>query len=353
MKKSRGALAFLFAFMLMASMVALTACGGSQSSASKDSLSVNSEPTQSEEPIVLRTDPFYVLVVGDDTRQGTVNMDGQYGDGKGRSDTLMLVRVDPTNYKLTLCTIPRDTQATYDGRVCKINETYHEGGIEALLDAVSDLTGKRPDYYLITTFVGFQNLVDDLGGLNIHVPIYEVMDDVVTNDPVEFDAGDQTLNGKEALVFARDRHSYDYTGNGEPYRQTNDRRILQRLIEQVIEGNKPSVEVAEQLLSHIDTNWDTRELLAYVQNFVDNYDKLSFIRCTGPYDGGVDPDTQLWLATRDEDKWAAIMAVIDEGGDPSEINPEPIAAEQDFMNDGAADEEASGEAAPAEGEAAE
>lgn len=340
MKKPSGALTFLVVFILMTALMSLVACGGNntQSTQTKETLSVNSEPSASEsvEPeseaaVEISDNPFYVLVVGDDTREGTVNKKGVYADGKGRSDTLMVVRIDPKNYQLTLLTIPRDSPAYYDGEKIKINEVYNKGGIEALLDSVKDLTGVRPQYYLITTFVGFEDLVDDLGGLSIRVPLYVEMDDVVSGEIMVNEAGDQNLNGKQALVFARDRHSYDGYGNGEAYRQTNDRRILQRLIEQILGSNDTSSKIAEGLLDHITTNWDKEELLAYVDLFAKNAGKVSFIRCTGPYDGDIDPDNGKWFAFGDDDSWARIMEIVDQGGDPAEVIAEPISYEQDFM----------------------
>ena len=64
--------------------------------------------------------PFYVLVVGNDSRVGTTQISLEdYADGTGRSDTMMLVRVDPVTYKITLVTVPRDTEADYEGSVVK------------------------------------------------------------------------------------------------------------------------------------------------------------------------------------------------------------------------------------------
>ena len=334
MKKLSRALAVALVAMLAVCVVALSACGGSApESKAKDTLSVTSEPAQTEpepEPVVLRTDPFYVLVVGSDSREGTVNKSGQYADGLGRSDTLMLVRVDPSKYKLTLITIPRDTQAEWGGKRCKINETFHFGGIEGLHDAVEDLTGVDADYYLITTFVGFQNLIDNMGGLTVDVPIDEEMADIVTNEMVTFPAGEQTLNGKEALVFARERHAYEFLYDGnlqEAYRQTNDRYILQTMIQTILADPDKVADLTETLLDDIETNWDAREIAGYAEDFAKNIKKLDFIRCTGPYAGDIDYETQLWLAYRDEDTWAQIIDVVNKGEDPSDIVPIVSAAE--------------------------
>ena len=335
MKKSRSALTFLLVFVLAAALASLAACGNGSSGkepgqVTKDTLSVSSEPTEeveSSEPedsgVEVSKDPFWVMVVGDDRRAGTVGQYGQYADGKGRSDTLMLVRVDPKNYKLTLVTVPRDTQAWYNDQKCKINETYHQGGIEGLKKAVADLTGVEVDHYLITTFVSFQNLVDDMGGLTIDVPIDEGMEDVVTGEYVKFSAGEnQTLNGREALVYARERHAYEaYNGNlQEAFRQTNDRYILSTMIMQILSATPDKVaDTVRALYKNFETDWDVEEIVAYAKDFCAHRDKIEILSGTGPYDGDIDPEIELWLAYRDEDTWKRVIDKVNEGGDPKEI----------------------------------
>ena len=329
MKKMSRALAFVLVALLATCVVALSACGSNDTAdtKTKQTLSVTSEPAQSEpepEPVVLRTDPFYVMVVGSDSREGTVGKYAEYADGKGRSDTLMLVRVDPKKYKLTMVTIPRDTQAEYDGQRCKINETFHLGDVEGLQKAVKDLTGVDPDYYLVTTFVGFENLIDNMGGLKVDVPIDEEMKDIVTGEWQSFPAGENTLNGKQALVFARERHAYEnlYDGNlQEAYRQTNDRYILTTMIQKIISDPDKVADLTTELLKDIDTNWDEREIVAFAEDFAKNSDKLEVIRGTGPYAGEIDAETGLWLAYRDEDTWSQIIDVVNDGGDPTDIVP--------------------------------
>lgn len=316
----RGLVALFCAALLAVSLGTLAACGQSSGSAqSKDSMDVQSEPIMEEEPIELLTEPFYVLVVGSDSREGTVAKKGQYADGKGRSDTIMLVRVDPTKYKLTFVTVPRDTQIELDGKPQKINESFHQGGIEALKKEIKKLTGVMPDYYLVTTFVNFQKIVDELGGINVNVPIYESMQDIVTGDNIEFDAGEQTLNGAQALVFARDRHSYDWSGNADPYRQTNDRYILRTMIEQILSNPEAAGDVALALYPFIETDFSDRELAAYVEDFAENAKKLSTESYTGPYAGEYDPESELWLAYRDEETWKQVIDAVDNGEDASEI----------------------------------
>ena len=73
----------------------------------------------------------------------------------------------------------------------------------------------------------------------------------------------------------------------------------------------------------VETNMTLEELTAYVKDFAANADKVTFLDGTGPYDGDIDDETELWLATRDEDTWRQVIAVVDEGGDPNTVIQAP------------------------------
>lgn len=322
MKKSRGLLISILALMLAASLGLLAACGGgsqsSQSSSSaKETLSVSKEATAA--PVQLKTDPFYVMIIGNDSRVGTVE-EGQkgYEDGKGRSDTLMLARIDPKTYQITLLTVPRDTANPYNGEMHKLNEMLKFEGVEGLEKAVADLTGINVDHYLMCKFGTFEQLIDDFGGVALDVKADQSMQDIVSGDKIEYPAGKyDSLNGKETLVFSRERHAYD--PNGEVYRQSNDRHVIQALIEQILAKPETAVQVATKLLGNIETDWDQAELLAYVEDFMKNADKVTFLSGTGPWAGGEDAESGLWVTTRDEDTWAEVTKVVNAGGDPNDV----------------------------------
>ena len=85
-------------FCLAALCFALTGCSSSAPAAEEEKLPEAEEPTVE---IQKETEPFYVLVVGNDSRTGTVDISKQmFADGLGRSDTMMLVRVDPVTYDI-------------------------------------------------------------------------------------------------------------------------------------------------------------------------------------------------------------------------------------------------------------
>jgi anionic cell wall polymer biosynthesis LytR-Cps2A-Psr (LCP) family protein len=77
------------------------------------------------------------------------------------------------------------------------------GGPQLLVETVESLTGIKLDYWALTTFWGFQAMINSVGGLTVDVPF--AMQDSASGS--NFEPGVQKLRGKEALAFARDRHS--------------------------------------------------------------------------------------------------------------------------------------------------
>lgn len=271
--------------------------------------------------------PFYVLLVGNDSRVGTVEISKpSYADGVGRSDTMMLVRVDPINYQLTIVSIPRDTRVDVNGAPVKINDIYgYYGGIERLSGEITTLTGIAPKYYIDTGFVGFENLVDALGGCQAYVPIEMGLADIVSGEYIELPEGNDTLTGAESLVLARVRKIFPT--DQDVLRQQQDRQIIADLILQVAANPSGTAESVQALLDNTETNWPKDKLLAMVSDFVRHADQITIYSTTGPYEGDIDEASGLWLTYRDEAKWREIMDVVDAGGDPKGILREPTIEE--------------------------
>jgi LCP family protein required for cell wall assembly len=148
--------------------------------------------------------PAIALVIGSDLRAGDVA-------GGSRSDTLMLVRIDPRTKYISLLSLPRDLYVTIPGYgVDKINAAYSDGGYKLALKTVEDATGIKPNYLVTVDFKGFRDLVDKFHG--VYVPVdqryYHV--NVAGQDQysqVDIPPGYQLLNGTNALAFARYRHT--------------------------------------------------------------------------------------------------------------------------------------------------
>ena len=137
------------------------------------------------------TDPFFVLLVGNDDRPGV---------GGARGDALHLVGVNPKLHKATMLDIPRDTCWNGD----KINAANAQGGAPAQAAAVGGLVGVHVGYAVDVNFDKFVALVDGVGGLTMNVPT--AMHDSYSG--AYFQPGVQHLTGDQALRFSRDRHDF-------------------------------------------------------------------------------------------------------------------------------------------------
>lgn len=327
MKKRIFLLATLIACLTI-SLIAMTSCSCSKQEEKKEeSSSFVSEIKEAkvDPPAPKPTAPYYVLIIGNDTRVGTAGITEEaYADGSARSDTMMLARIDPATFQITLLTVPRDTQDWAFDRVGKINETYQEGGPERLIQHVEALCGIKVEYFLDASFVQFQNFVNNMGGLDINIPVAQNMTDVVTGNRISVPAGEQHVNGAQALIFARERKKYG--DEGEAKRQTNDRYIVQCMISQILADPVTALQKSKDLIKDLNTNWPLDKLFEQVSLFIQNADKVHFISGTGPYTGGSltpgDPDS-MWVTYRNEALWKEIIDVVNEGGDPNTVLAAP------------------------------
>ncbi|HEV8450211.1 MAG TPA: LCP family protein [Gaiellales bacterium] len=148
--------------------------------------------------------PAVALVIGSDYRAGDVA-------GGSRSDTLMLVRIDPRTKYISLLSLPRDLHVTIPGYgVDKINAAYSDGGYKLALQTVEDATGVKPNYLVTVDFKGFRDLVDKFHG--VYVPVdqryYHVnVPGQEQYSQVDIPPGYQLLDGTNALAYARYRHT--------------------------------------------------------------------------------------------------------------------------------------------------
>ena len=157
-------------------------------------------------------EPFYMLLIGTDTREG-----GTYSLEDGRSDSCILVRIDPINYIVTMISIPRDTKMTDDSGTYKFNAVYAASGVKGTIKAVKKMMGVDIAHYAEISFNGLTDMVDAVGGVEVDVPD-EINDD---QTQVYVPAGKQTLNGAQALSFSRSRKF----GDGD-FTRTADQRVL-------------------------------------------------------------------------------------------------------------------------------
>jgi LCP family protein required for cell wall assembly len=143
------------------------------------------------------TAPVFLLAVGIDGRPGLE------GD---RGDALHLIGVNPAAGAATILDIPRDSFVDIPGHGrSKINDGYFLGGPALQVETVERLTGVDVAFVLVTRFDGFQAMVNELGGVDVDVPL--AMNDHFSG--ARFPQGRVHMDGAAALAFARNRHIPD------------------------------------------------------------------------------------------------------------------------------------------------
>lgn len=154
-------------------------------------------------------EPVNFLILGSDSREALTEeeqrVQGTVEDvGGRRSDTLILVHIDPKTEKAVLVHFPRDLRVAIPGHgEDKINTAYQTGGSSLVVKTVKGLTGLPIHHYVEVDFGGFRKVVDALGGVRLCID-RPMVDEVVSlrlSKP-----GCYELDGRQALKFVRARN---------------------------------------------------------------------------------------------------------------------------------------------------
>ncbi len=170
-------------------------------------------PTATPAPAVTPTPaPINVLLLGTDERPDE--------GGPMRTDTMILLSLDPSGHTLGMLSLPRDLWVPIAGQntTAKINtaytlgqqNNYPGGGPQLAKDTVSSFIGRPVDYYVRVNFDGFREIIDLIGGVDLNVP-YTIHDEEYPTEnygveTFDLEAGLQHLDGETALKYARTRH---------------------------------------------------------------------------------------------------------------------------------------------------
>ncbi|MDB9527447.1 LCP family protein [Oscillatoria sp. CS-180] len=206
------------------------------------------------------TRPVNILVMGVDIPEpGDEDADTLFS---GRSDTILIVRINPEDSTVNLLSIPRDTQVDIPGEgVAKINHANLAGGPELVAQTIQTNLGPVPiDRYVRVSTGALRELVDLLGGVEVRVPHRMVYTDETQGLNINLDEGWQTLNGDQAEQFARYRG--DSIGDiGRVQRQQILMKALrERLTHPTVIPRLP--QVMRVMMQYVDTNLTLEETLA-------------------------------------------------------------------------------------------
>ncbi|APH37332.1 MULTISPECIES: LCP family protein [Bacillus] len=226
-----------------------------------DALSRGDKSKLRDKVIDMKKKPFSILFMG---------IENYATSGKGgRSDSLIVVTLDPRNKTMKMLSIPRDTRVTLagdtTGKKSKINAAFAKGGADETVSTVEDLLGIPIDKYVTVDFNGFKDVIDEVGGVNVKVPFdFDEMSDVSKKKRIYFKKGNMHLNGEQALAYARMRKQ---DKRGDFGRNDRQKQILNALIDQMSKaGNIAKIDkIAETASNNVQTNIRITEGLALQQ----------------------------------------------------------------------------------------
>lgn len=256
-------------------------------------------------------DAYYVAILGSDARKG---------DTASRSDVTMLARIDQKNKMVDLISIPRDTMVTIEGHgTQKINAAFAFGGAPGAVDCISEFAGVPISHYVEVHFDELKDVVDLLGGVTVTVP----ESFKAGNGGMSFSAGEQRLNGEQALAFARER--YNVSG-GDFGRAQAQRLIIMAIIQQVLDAPPTQLPgLIGELAGCVTTDYSVTDLIGLATKFQGNGLVMYQAACPSYSlsQGGVSYVGTMF------DEWRAMMKRVDAGLDPTDTSatiPEPQAS---------------------------
>ncbi|MBB4822836.1 LCP family protein required for cell wall assembly [Sporosarcina luteola] len=228
-----------------------------------------------EETISIKVrDPFSVLLLGVDEREGDV----------GRSDSIIVVTVNPQVNSIKMVSIPRDTltEIAGNGTEEKINHAYARGGVEMSIATVEHFLDLPIDYYVKINMEGFTDIIDALGGVTV------VNDMDLTYDTYHFPKGDIELSGEQALLFSRIRYE---DPRGDFGRQIRQKQIIQAILHKgaSVSSILKYDEVVNALGKNIKTNLTLKDIINIQQEYKGvekNIEQIQFKKGGGQYIDG-------------------------------------------------------------------
>lgn len=166
-----------------------------------------------------------ILLLGVDSNgEGTDKWNGT------RTDTIILMNVDPKSHSINAISIPRDSKVFIEGHgTDKINSAHAFGGIRLCKKTVEDTLGVRVDKYIMVHDDAVKDIVDALGGVSIYVEKRMNYDDYAGKLHIHLDKGVQVLTGSQAVGYLRFRHD----GLGDIGRTQRQQWFLKGLLDKM------------------------------------------------------------------------------------------------------------------------
>ncbi|MBP0726068.1 LytR family transcriptional regulator [Bacillus sp. RG28] len=219
-----------------------------------------------EQVSVEKKQPFSILLLGVDHRPGDV----------GRSDSMILMTVNPTDNRTEMVSIPRDTRTTIvgKGKIDKINHAYAFGGVQMAVNTVENFLNIPIDYYIKVNMEGFKDIVNAVSGVDVDNDLD------FTYEGNHFKKGKLHLNGNEALSYSRMRK---LDARGDFGREMRQRQVIEAVLKK---GASVSTltsynDVLKAIQNNIETNLTLNDMIAIQKDYKDAASNVNEVQITG------------------------------------------------------------------------
>ncbi|MGN0363510.1 MAG: LCP family protein [Bilifractor sp.] len=249
--------------------------------------------------------PFVFYISGSDTRSQMLDT--------SRSDVNILMVVNPTTHQILLLNTPRDYFIPNPAGNGALDKLTHLGiyGIDVSMQGLSDLYQEKINYYGQINFTGFETLIDAIGGITVDSPqAFEARGESFVDGPNEMD-------GKKALVFARERYSFT---SGDNQRGQNQMKVITAVI-QKISGDSTNLllhysEVLDSLQGMFVTNMTSDDISALVKMQISDNPSWNVKAYAVTGTGGMDytysmPSVKAYVMYENEDMVKKASSLID------------------------------------------
>ncbi|PKR83800.1 LCP family glycopolymer transferase [Heyndrickxia camelliae] len=220
------------------------------------------EPNVNEEPppevnITGNPKPISILLMGVDQRKGD----------PGRTDTLIVITLNPSKEKMMMISIPRDTRTEIigKGKMDKINHAYAFGGTKMSIDTVENFVGIPINYYIRVNMKALEELVDAVGGITVQNNV-DWYDEGYYKKGYHYKKGSITLDGPQSLGYVRMRH---LDPQGDFGRNERQRKVITAIIDKA--SNISSVTRITNILHALGKNVKTNMTFDEMMNIQKNY----------------------------------------------------------------------------------
>jgi LCP family protein required for cell wall assembly len=187
---------------------------------------------------------------------------------KSRSDVNIIMTVNPTTNQIILTSIPRDYYVQLHGTTGLKDKLTHAGvmGINMSIQTIEDLLDIDINYYVRVNFNTLIDLVDVIGGITVDSDISFTS---YTIPECKFTKGENSVKGKCALAFSRERYAYT---SGDRHRGQNQQQVITKIIEKLT-SSKTIINKYSSILSTLEgsfqTNMETDSIYALVKMQLD------------------------------------------------------------------------------------